>query len=596
MTKDNQHLILIEVDQWAGFLLSALPGSPVATPNLDALAQRGTLYTNAACNNPICLPSRLSMLTGKHPSTTQQFGFAGLAPRSLPWLPEVFRRANFTTAAIGKFHCRSIGADRWNFDVSEPTLMEERDLAAPAGSTYEAYCLDRGLPFPHDQMHGHSPEKGHGVAFAPEAPAEGHRMYRFSAPSAIPVEDSLETWTTNRAIHFLETHAQESTFSWVSYHRPHFPTTLPEPYYSKALQRETTLEDLPDENALRAMTGRERFLQFEDCSRLNIGDEQFQHILATYFTLIEWIDEEVGRLVAFLEEAGLADRTTIAFTADHGDDAGRNGLYNKHRGNLSWPVVQVPFIISPSAAHHPAATRGQVVDSAVSLVDLFPTFCELADIPAPDGLEGNPLFDADGHNNPLPADRTVFTEDLYFCDGEQRNSISALSGSWRYVFDTKAERRRLYKREANIETAVPEEKHIGVAIQLKKSMLGHLSQQIFGQYTGDDCKLIDCALDPDSKRLPLHQAGPRRTIYFRAAATHNGDEFVLLIPFYNRDCLLFHRGTPDGRNNYWDESMAVEPDPEQINQLLTAALEETAPMMTSVSVLRIEKEREDIPK
>ncbi|MBF0246210.1 MAG: sulfatase-like hydrolase/transferase, partial [Planctomycetes bacterium] len=151
------NILLIQVDQMHASCLSLLGHPVVHTPNLDRLVHEGALFKNATANNPICMPSRVSMLSGQYCSTLQQYGFSGLCDARTPWVQGVLGKAGYRTGAFGKFHTLCIGQEQWGFDVAAPSMPEDNDLARPSGHHYMAYCQNHKVPWPTDQIHGHNP-------------------------------------------------------------------------------------------------------------------------------------------------------------------------------------------------------------------------------------------------------------------------------------------------------------------------------------------------------------------------------------------------------------------------------------------------------
>jgi arylsulfatase A-like enzyme len=574
-------ILLVQVDQWAGRLLSAYDGSPVATPNLDALAAEGVLYPSAVCPSPICLPSRLSMLTGENPSTTGQLGFAGLCRAGLPWLPELLQNAGIRTAAIGKFHTRSIGASRWSFDVSLPVLEEESDLAT--GETYGEYCRRHGLPYPHDQTHGHTPGIGHAAAFSSSAPVEGHRMYRGAARSDVPVEHSVETWTTDRGIEALR---EGPGFVWLSHLRPHFPTTLPEPYFSRAVARASGLE-LPEALDEKLSASPRTVQQREAVASLQtIGETEFRHVIATYYTLIEWIDAEIGRLRDALRDAGVDERTSIVFTADHGDDAGFSGLYNKQRGVASWPVVNPPLIVRPAPALFPNALRGVVDTEPVSLIDVMPTVLALAGIPVEPVASEAPARPLSAVTATRDGDggRIVFTEEGRVLGGEPCLAVSVFDGRRRFVFDSRADHRIRSVVDGIRESSAVRDDGF---LRLELALVRHLARAVFGSFDDHDVADLERALSGAPGTLALHHIGAQRTVSYRAALGYRGDNHFAVIRLDGDHApWVFRRGEPDGRDDYWTAAMAIDAPPLVVEDILMAVLDDLARRVPTVSVLR----------
>lgn len=121
----------------------------------------------------------------------------------------------------------------------------------------------------------------------------------------------------------------------------------------------------------------------DPCSDTWRTPDDFRRMLAAYFTIIEMIDDQVGRTLAALREAGVADNTHIIFCADHGDCAGVKRIADKCLHASSHQINRIPFIFTPAADGIAPEHPGGVVDAPVETVDMLPTLCELEELPVP---------------------------------------------------------------------------------------------------------------------------------------------------------------------------------------------------------------------
>ena len=587
--------LLIEVDQWNARCLGILNNPNLRTPSLDRLARRGRLYTNAYCNSPICLPSRISMLAGRYVSTTCQFGFSGLCEPDLPWLQNDFRQAGYATGAFGKFHVLSIGDQQWQFDTAAPTLPEEINMARPKGNDYKTYCDRKGVPWPTDQIHGHNPFRAGFRHFPSSASEDMPFPLKFAQRSDVSLADSLETWTTDRCLDFLRGCAAEPGskpfFAWLTYDRPHMPTSLPPEWFDRVRPEAFKMYPEPGADDFASMTPSLFHEYMRRDSRFALGADNFRFILATYYTLMEFIDSEIGRVMTALEELGLAETTTVVFTADHGDEAGYRGLYNKADGVSSEEICRVPLIISPAPCLN-AAAPGARCEAPVELVDLYPTLTELAGVEARPGAEGVSLAPNVLRNDPLPADRAVFCEHIHI--------RSTVHEGWKLGWGDRADEcslfdlaedpncmRNLYKRT--------DELHTRKRIELKRGLLAFLMHRLHGGYSQADADWIEDAFDPGSDHIgPCLCTDVDHVQHFRAGAFVQGGGSRMFVPFYDeRPITLF----PKGNYHKWPDALPF--DAEIVETLLDAALAELYGGFHSVSILyrwlaRLEPTEENI--
>jgi arylsulfatase len=570
--------LLIQVDQMHAAALSCLGSPNVKTPNLDRLASEGTLFRHGVTNNPICLPSRISMLSGQYPTTTKQFGFSGLCDARMPWLPRIFHDAGFRTGAFGKFHVISIGQEQWGVDVACPTMSEDDDLARPLGNHYRNYCITHGLTWPHDQMHGHNPYGPHQDPPAAATP-DMHWCRQRSCRSDIPLEHSLEAYTTNRCIEFIDGAAREGKpfFAWLTYDRPHSPTTLPEPWFSRIRPDKVVLPPVPPLEAMLKLPP-SYFKTFGDYAGIGaMGEEQFRFVLATYFVCIEFIDAEIGRVMDRLRQLGQDSNTTVVFTADHGDEAGTLGLYDKLRAVDSDALTRVPYIIRPASVLSPTAV-GRRVEEPVELVDLAPTLAALAGLPRHEEFEGVDLSGCLLQAAALDADRAVVCEDVWTRMIEHEG--------WRLVFDVVHDAEmQLYhvgKDPDGVWNLYTDPEHRDRRIDLKRRLVAFLMARFHGNYTAADVDRIERGFNPDDPMLPpLHTGGPDNYQFYRAGAYLRDAKHTLWVRFDKPEMWLLNADM----GLYPRRSDALPFDPVLAESLLDHSLRILFARTQSVSLL-----------
>ncbi len=325
--------LFIQVDQMHADALSIAGHPYVKTPNLDRLAQNGIRFTQCYAQSPVCLPSRVCFLSGQYQKTHRQYGFVGKQDADMPLISKHFKQNGYTTAFFGKQHTGSIRPD-WAVDRCSPSLWEDQDFAKPAGSWYGDYLKRHHQPFPTPEVHG---AEYIGKPQGDHIPKDAHHMRAMAGKTQMPLEHNLESWVTQECLTYLDEQWTRTApfFIWLSYDRPHYPTALPSPWYERINPDEITLEDLLSAEELKNKPGWTAKAYINSPSRLTMGDEAMRHVLATYFTLIDLIDEQIGRVLNWLDEQGIADQTHIVFTADHGDNAGDQGTFDKRLGVAS---------------------------------------------------------------------------------------------------------------------------------------------------------------------------------------------------------------------------------------------------------------------
>jgi choline-sulfatase len=323
----------------AGFLGSRI----VKTPALDSLARSGTAFSAAYCQNPICVPSRASFVTGRMPSNVGVFGNEGGLRSDVTTLADVFNQAGYQTGWFGKTH--------WGGDP--------RFKAGPGNADREALRRRGGK----DLKIGRLPEE------ATVAPW--------------PAAAEVDTVTKEEAVKFLQENRNRPFFAGVSFIKPHFPFIVQENYYriyKDIADVPRVTQKMIDE--LPAVSKQER----EKYGFAKLTEQQIRKARAVYFGMVTYIDDLVGEILKEVDRLGLRENTIILYIADHGELAGEHGLWYKN--SFYEASVRVPFVWS----FPKAIPQGKMIGAPVMNMDIFPTLCDLCGIPKPAGLEGQSLL------------------------------------------------------------------------------------------------------------------------------------------------------------------------------------------------------------
>jgi choline-sulfatase len=365
---DRPNILLISIDDlndWVG----CLGGHPQArTPNIDRLARRGTLFTNAHCQSPVCNPSRASLLTGRYPHST---GIYFLSPpltqapalKDVPTLPEHFARNGYHTMAVGKiFH----GNDKQFF-----------------------------------QEYG-----GNNGGFGPR-PAKklsqphGHPLWDWGV---FPNDDAKmpDTKATNWAIDKLKQSYDQPFLLGVGFYRPHVPMYASQKWFDLHPRSQIKLPRVKadDRNDLSQYA-----IDLTNVEHVSPEHEwvvsagQWEHAVQAYLASVTFADHCVGRVLDALDASPHADNTIVVLFSDHGFHLGEKQRWAKR--TLWEDGTRVPIIISA-----PGHTTNQKTNRPAELLDLFPTLLELADLapdPSQEGQSLVPLMADPNHAWPHPA-------------------------------------------------------------------------------------------------------------------------------------------------------------------------------------------------
>ncbi|MHC4075969.1 MAG: sulfatase family protein [Planctomycetota bacterium] len=379
------NILWIMADQFNANCLGTA-GRAVKTPNLDLLQKDGVRFDRAYCNNPICSPSRITFITGQYPCNhkllgNDNFDFEESNKNSLSAL---FRSNGYQTALIGKSHMVGLW-DREGFEYIRYCDLCDSDPDDPMSVDYFKY------------LHSHSLADDYDLGTHPA----GHPgADRTAFVSTIPKKHCVETWTGDEALHFLEKRdVNRPFFMHLSFQRPHPPLTVPSDsgllYNPDEIVLPESTADLFENKFKGHHPAMEQcFDKVHGCPYRPRDKKELRRQLAFYYSLITYIDEQIGRVLNFLKESGDYDNTVIVFTSDHGDFAGEHGLILKNLGIFE-SLHRIPFIIT-----YPSCPAGKVIDKIVESVDMYPTVCELAAIDVPSCVDGRSMLDIIENNAP----------------------------------------------------------------------------------------------------------------------------------------------------------------------------------------------------
>lgn len=406
---DAPNILLITTDQQHFSTLGAV-NDRISTPNLDRLCRMGTRFDRAYCPNPVCTPSRASIITGQYPSHHGAWTIGVDLAEDREFLGDHLARADYRTGLIGKAHFQSLAPpslesqpklrdlDFWRAFTGPWYGFEHVELArnhadeSHAGQHYAIWMEENGLTDWRDYFQA---LPGETAAHAPALHPSGHYWAREGRVWDLPADLHYTRWTGERSAAFIEA-GDAPFFLWASFHDPHPPYTVPEPWasmYDPADMQPGRLT--PGEHDLNpphfAMT-QESDPDFADwhrpwnahgCESHLYPEEELRRDMAVYYGMISFIDAEVGRLLDTLESRGQLDDTLIVFTTDHGHFLGQHGLVAKGPFHYE-DLLRLPFI----AAWPDRIPAGQVSGAIQSLVDLMPTFLDTAGVAVPGGVQG----------------------------------------------------------------------------------------------------------------------------------------------------------------------------------------------------------------
>lgn len=337
----------------------------VKTPHLDRLAERGVRFDRAYCQQPLCGPSRASLMTGLRPDTLNMHTLKHelrIKNPDVVTLGQLFRKNGYFSARAGKIYHygnpSQIGTDA----NDDPETWDERYNPAGIDKTRENEIIKYG------------PGRGLGISMAWWDPVSSD-------------EEHTDGMVASKIIELMKSHKEGPFFLAAGFFNPHCPYVAPRRYFDMYPLKEITIpdldagkKDLEDVPPMAIQRDTKNWpYYFKD-----ISVEEARKCKQAYYATVSFVDAQVGRLMQALDDLGLRDNTLIVFWSDHGYFLGEKGLWYKRKAfELS---ARMPLIFAG-----PGITEAGACGRTVELLDLYPTFAELCGLPAPSNLEGKSL-------------------------------------------------------------------------------------------------------------------------------------------------------------------------------------------------------------
>lgn len=398
-----KNVLFIMCDQLRADYLSCAGHPHLQTPNIDRLAKMGVSFSRAYVQSPVCGPSRACFYTGRYVSTHgASLNYAPM-PLSEKFLGDYLKPLGIRTAVVGKSHVVPNREELERFDIQpkselhthlteggfEPYFRDDGVHPDPSPNRfadYNSYLQEKGYT-------GSNPwhEVTHGVKNQEDDFRSGWFMENANQPADIPEELSETTVTTTKALEFIDeaTTNKEQWCLHLSYIKPHWPFMAPEPYASMYSADQILPLNRTEKEHANSHPVIEAFMRHQDSDVYGRPGVR-ERVIPTYMGLVKQIDDQIGRLLAHLEEHNLLDSTFIIFTSDHGDYLGDHWLGEKdlfHEESVNVPMI----IVDPETSAN--ETRGTVDNRLAEAIDLVPTIIDVfgGDIPA-ERLEGRTLL------------------------------------------------------------------------------------------------------------------------------------------------------------------------------------------------------------
>jgi arylsulfatase A-like enzyme len=398
------NILLIQSDQHR-FDCMGVNGHPMLqTPHLDQLAAEGMNFTHAFCPIPMCVSTRNSLMYGQWPTghlaiTNWNTETPRPAKDGLPTFSQSLRECGYTLGYVGKWHIHPHkNALDYGFHVYVPIKQ------------YTSWRVNQGLP--------------------PRPRAQG---WLGEIDPHITPEESKLAWSANLVIRLLEQAAQTNNPFFIRWDpdEPHLPNIVPEPYFSMYPP-----ENLPSwPNFPDSLSGKP-YIQQQQRRTWQIENwtwDDWAPVVSRYLGEISLLDAQIGRVLAALAALGLAGKTLVVYTTDHGDLCGGHGMIDKHFIMYD-EVVRVPLIIRWPGV---IAAGSQNDAFIINALDLAATFCDVAGAPIPATFSGQSLVPL------VKGEKAMRRQDVYAmyhgCQFGLFTQRMVRDYHWKYVWNATAE-------------------------------------------------------------------------------------------------------------------------------------------------------------
>ncbi len=406
---ERPNILLITSDQHHPKVMGVTaPG--LKTPALDRLCREGVRFTRAYTSNPTCTPARASIITGMYPSQHGAWSLGTKLFEDVPTVGDMLRPAGYFTALIGKAHFQPLASQPGMESIEcQPQLRDLDFWRGFHGPWYGFEHIETArMHTAESHVGGHYAiwleEKGrkNWRDFFEDWPhnEKKHRRIYAQRSWALPQEFHYNAWTSERTIAQLREAAdrRQPFFIWASFHDPHPPYLVPEPWASMYRPEDMKPGCLypgeHDRNPEHFWRTQEpghgwwqKVCEGEGCvhgGHSHLRDEgELRKDMACYWGMVSFMDEHIGRILAEMDRLGLANNTLVIFTSDHGHFLGEHGLIAKAI-HMYEELIRVPFI----ARWPQKMPGGKVTSDLQSLVDLAPTFLAVAGLPIPGAMTG----------------------------------------------------------------------------------------------------------------------------------------------------------------------------------------------------------------
>lgn len=395
MKKSN--LIVIMSDEHQSRAMGCAGHCFVQTPNLDALAARGTRFSNAYTPSPICVPARASFATGLYPHQTRLWDNAMPYTGAIKGWGHALQNKGVPVESIGKLHYRA-QQDPAGFDVEHIPMM----VVGGVGMVWASIRKEE------ERVVGDGKKRMLGDYIGP-----GESKYT-----------EYDNCVVERTKDWIKEHSNQNQ-PWCLYVglvAPHFPLVVPQKYFDLYPGEMMPPVKLHPKNGHKRHPWIEKQNAFMNNEDLFTSNKERLAAMSAYYGLCTLLDDNVGQIMQAVEDSGIVDNTTVIYTSDHGDNVGARGLWGK--SNMYEESAAIPLIMAGPDV--PVGT----CDTPASLLDISATITKHfdADFQAAEGVSD--LYSI--LTAPTNPERIIFSE--YHAAGAVSGAFMLRKGQWKLIY------------------------------------------------------------------------------------------------------------------------------------------------------------------
>lgn len=363
----------------------------IKSPYLDSFAKEAVLFRNAFAQQAICSPSRTSFLTGRRPNQTLIYNnrdhFRGTT-QSLVTLPQYFKNKGYFTRAFGKvFHnpflddlpswsTSSVYFDGPDYGPENQVILDSMVNVLKAKGKFQIRHLEH---HPQTGQPLREVRQGESVSWISWEEPEVEDDYFVDGKLADLAVEAIKNYDVTENLPF---------FFAVGLHKPHLPYVAPKKYFDPYVLEDIQLSTFkaPENASEYAFHNFDELREYIDIPDEGEIDTLIQkQLIRAYYACISYTDAQIGKIIAALKEKKIYDQTIIVIIGDHGYHLGDLNLWTKQT-NFDWATRAPMLIKAPNQI-----TMGYQTDALVEFVDIYPTLCDLANLPIPDSLAGTSI-------------------------------------------------------------------------------------------------------------------------------------------------------------------------------------------------------------